>query len=151
MRHLLAFLLFLPFGALAQVRVEDPWVRSTVPAQKATGAFMRLSASSNLRLVGARSPVAGRVEIHDSQTDRNGIVRMRAIPGMDLPARGVVELRPGGYHIMLMDLNRQMNVGDEVPLTLVVESKDGRRQDIQVRAPVLPLASKGQGHGGHKH
>jgi copper(I)-binding protein len=151
MKHLLAALLFLPLAALAQVKVEDPWVRATVPAQKATGAFMRLSASSSVRLVDARSPVAGRVEIHDSQTDRNGIVRMRAISGMDLPAGGVVEFRPGGYHIMLMDLKQQMKVGDEVPLTLIVAARDGKRQNIEVRAAVLPLASKGQGHGSHKH
>jgi copper(I)-binding protein len=149
MKHLLAVLLLLPLAALAQVKVEDPWVRATVPAQTATGAFMRLSASSNLRLVDARSPVAGRVEIHDSQTDRNGIVRMRAISGMDLPAGGTVEFRPGGYHIMLMDLKRQMKVGDEVPLTLIVAAKDGKRQNVEVRAAVLPLASKGQGHKGH--
>jgi copper(I)-binding protein len=62
----------------------------------------------------------------------------------------VVEFRPGGYHIMLMDLKQQMKVGDEVPLTLIVAARDGKRQNIEVRAPVLPLASKGQGHGSHK-
>jgi copper(I)-binding protein len=149
MNRLLAILLLLPLGAVAQVKVEDAWVRATVPAQNATGAFMRLSASTNLRLVDARSPVAGRVEIHDTQTDRNGIVRMRAIPGMDLPAGGTVEFRPGRYHIMLMDLKQQMKVGDIVPLTLVVAARDGRRQNIEVQAPVLPQASKAQGHKGH--
>jgi copper(I)-binding protein len=149
MRRLLAALLFLPACALAQVKVEDAWVRATVPEQKTTGAFMRISSQRDLRLVEVRSPLAGRVELHESSTERTGIVRMRAISGMDLPSNGVVELKPGGYHVMLMELRQQMKVGDTVPLTLVVVARDGRRENVNVQAAVLPLPSKGHGHKGH--
>ena len=87
----------------AQVKVGDPWVRATVPQQKATGAFMSLTAEKGTRLVEAKSPVAGVVEIHEMAMENN-VMKMRAVPGLDLPAGKPVELKPGGYHVMLMDL-----------------------------------------------
>jgi copper(I)-binding protein len=133
----------------AQVKVADPWVRATVPQQKATGAFMNLTAEKGTRLVEARSPVAGVVEIHE-MTMENNVMKMRAIAGLDLPAGKAVELKPGGYHVMLMDLKEQMKEGQSVPLTLVVEDKDKKRQAIEVKAIVRPLTSDGRKHG-HGH
>lgn len=81
--------------ALAQgVSVTDSWVRATVAGQQATGAFMKLTASQALRLVQAGSPVAGLVEIHEMRMDKD-VMRMSAIPGLDLPAGRSVELKPG--------------------------------------------------------
>jgi len=131
----------------AQVAVRDPWVRATVPQQQASGAFMTLTAAQGARLVEARSPVAGVVEIHEMAMDGN-VMKMRAIAGLDLPAGKPVELKPGGYHVMLMSLNRTLAAGDTVPLTLVVET-GGTRQTIEVKAPVRPLNA--QGGGMHKH
>ena len=102
---------------LAQVAVADPWVRATVPQQQASGAFMKLTAERGARLVEARSPVAGVVEIHEMAMEGN-VMRMRAVPGIDLPAGRAVELRPGGYHVMLMSLKQTLNAGDTVPITL---------------------------------
>ena len=131
--------------ALAQVSVKDPWVRATVPAQKATGAFMELSAAQGARLVEARSPVAGVVEIHEMAMVDN-VRKRRAIPGLDLPAGTAVELKPGGYHVMLMDLKGQVKEGQSVPLTLVVEGRDKKRQTVEVKAEVRALNQAGPAH-----
>jgi copper(I)-binding protein len=138
--------------------VTDPWVRGTVPEQKATGAFMRLTAPVDSRVVEARSPVAGTVELHEMKMD-NGVMRMRAMPALTLPANQAVNLAPGGYHVMLMGLKQPLKAGDTVPITLVVEGPDKQRRNIEVSAPVRALnaspagaSGHGSGHGsGHKH
>ncbi|TXH46342.1 MAG: copper chaperone PCu(A)C, partial [Burkholderiaceae bacterium] len=72
-------------AAQAQVSVTEPWVRATVPQQKATGAFMQLKAEKGARLVSAQSPAAGIVEIHEMASVDN-VMKMRQLPGLDLPA-----------------------------------------------------------------
>jgi hypothetical protein len=129
---LAALLVALP--AAAQVTVTDPWIRGTVQGQMATGAFMKLQSAKDARLVEAASPVAGVVEIHEMALENN-IMRMRAVPSLPLPAGRAVELKPGGYHVMLMDLKQQMKEGEVVPVTLVVETA-GKRETIEVKAPV---------------
>ena len=149
--------LTLALAAQAQVTVGQPWVRATVPQQKATGAFMQLTAAQDVRLVAAQSPVAGTVEIHEMAMDGQ-VMKMRELKGgLPLPAGKTVELKPGGYHIMLMDLKAQVKEGETVPLTLVVEGKDGQRQNLDVKAPARPLNAAAKtdpsqgGHGGMKH
>jgi len=143
---LLSFLFAAP--AFAQVTVADPWVRATVPHQKDTGAFMTITSKENARLVGARSPAAGTVEIHEMKMENN-MMMMRAISGLDLPAGKSVELGPGGYHVMLLDIKHQLKEGDRVPLTLIVEGKDKKRRSVAVDAVVRPLKSEPGGmHGG---
>jgi copper(I)-binding protein len=127
-------------SALAQVEVKDPWVRGTVPAQTATGAFMELRATRDMRLVEAKSPVADIVQIHEMKMV-DSVMKMRPVTGIDLPAGKTVELKPGGYHIMMMGLKQQMKDGEIVPLTLVVEGKNGKRESIEVRAVVRPLTT----------
>ena len=135
--------------ALAEVTVAEAWVRATVPAQKATGAFMHLKSDADARLVSAASPVAGVVEIHEMLLDKD-VMTMTRIDGLDLPAGQSVELKPGGYHVMLMDLQAQVKEGDAVPLTLVVENKDGSRQTLEVTAPARALnAPMKMQHGKH--
>jgi copper(I)-binding protein len=125
-------------AAQAQVSVKEPWVRATTPKQKATGAFMRLEAGEEARLVGAASPVAGVVELHE-MVQEGDVMKMRAVPAIAIPAGRGAELKPGGYHVMLMELKSQLKEGETVPITLTVESKDGRRQTLEVRAPVRAL------------
>jgi hypothetical protein len=126
--------LFFALPAVAQVTVTEPWVRGTVAGQMASGAFMQLKSARDAKLVEARSPVAGVVEIHEMAMENN-VMRMRAIPALPLPAGRSVELKPGGYHVMLMDLKQQLKEGETVPVTLVVESA-GKRETIEVKAPV---------------
>jgi copper(I)-binding protein len=155
---ILTGLLALTTAAWAQttVKVEDAWVRGTVAAQKASGAFMRLTPSANARLVAAQSPVAGVVEIHEMAME-NDIMRMRQIPGLDLAAGRTTELKPGGYHVMLMDLKQQLKGGEQVPITLVFEDAAKQRFTQEIKAPVTALgggnsaAPMQHGHGGHKH
>ncbi|CAL94770.1 copper chaperone PCu(A)C [Azoarcus olearius] len=133
---------FVSATAAAQVAVKDPWVRATVPAQKSTGAFMQLTSAQDARLVEVRSPVAKVVEVHEMAMEGD-IMKMRAIPALALPAGKPVELKPGGYHVMLIDLPAQIREGDSVPLTLVIEAKDGKRESVEVKAAVRPLNSPG--------
>jgi len=127
-------------AALAQTTVKDPWVRSTVAEQKATGAFMQITSASGGRLVSASSPAAGVVEIHEMAMDGN-TMRMRAVPALDLPAGKAVELKPGGYHVMLMDLKAPLAAGASIDLNLVVEGKDGKRETLALKAPVRALGA----------
>ena len=127
-------------ACLAQVRVEAPWVRATVPEQRVTGAFMTLTAGEPLRLVEARSPLAGNVEVHEMAM-QGGVMKMRAIAALDLPAGKTVELKPGGFHVMLFELKRQIVAGETVPLTLVVVDQAGKRRDVEVRAEVRALGA----------
>ena len=113
--------------------VKDPWVRTTVPRQKSTAVYLEITAARAGRLIEASSPIAGVVEIHEMRMDRD-MMRMRAIAALDLPAGVPVSLKPGGYHIMLMDLRSHIRAGDKVPLSLVVELRDGRRETLQVQA-----------------
>jgi periplasmic copper chaperone A len=138
-------------AALAQTTVKDPWVRGTVPQQKATGMFAQITSAKGGKLVSASSPVAGVVEIHEMSMEGN-VMKMRAIPGLDLPAGKAVELKPGGYHVMLMDLKQTIKAGDTVPVTLVVEGADKKRETIEVKAPVRELGqASAEPHGsGHK-
>lgn len=132
---MLSFLLALASPALAQVEVKDAWIRATVSQQKATGAFMRLTAAQATRVVQVSSPVAGVAEIHEmSMTDN--VMRMRAVTALDLPAGQTVELKPGGYHVMLLDLKQTIKEGDVVPLTLTLEGNDGKRTSMEVKVPV---------------
>ena len=124
--------------ASAQTTVKDAWVRGTVAQQKATGAFMQLTSAQGGKLVSAASPVAGVVEIHEMSMEGN-VMKMRAVAGVDLPAGKSVELKPGGYHVMLMDLKQQAKVGESVALTLVIEGKDGKRETLVVNAPVKAI------------
>jgi len=130
--------------ALAQVSVQDPWVRATVPQQKATGAFMRIQSPAAARLVSASSPVAGITELHE-MTMQDGIMKMRAVPGIDIAAGQGAELKPGGYHIMLMDLKRQVREGETVPVKLVIQDAAGKRQTIEVKASARPLGASAAG------
>ena len=108
-------------AAAAPVTVEGAWVRPTVPGQKGTGAFMRITAKEGMKLVGAASPAAGVTEVHEMKMEGN-VMRMRAITALDLPAGQTVELKPGGYHIMLIDLTKPLTAGTTFDVTLTLGS-----------------------------
>lgn len=128
-------------AALAQTTVKDAWVRGTVAQQKATGAFMQITSAQGGKLVSVQSPAAGMVEIHEMSMSGD-VMKMHAIPGLDLPAGKPVELKPGSYHVMMMDLKQALKAGDHVALTLVIEGKDGKRETLEVKAPVKALGAQ---------
>lgn len=133
----------------AQVTVTEPWLRASAPGQRAAGVFMQLKADASARLVSASSPAAKTVEIHE-MTMENGLMKMRSIPGVEIPAGQSLALKPGGYHVMLIDLKQPIKAGDVVPVTLVFESLDKKTQSLEVKAVARALGADA-GHGSHKH
>lgn len=131
--------LALSAAANAQVEAKNVWARATVQGQMGTGAFMTLTAKEPVRLVGAASPVAGVVEIHEMAMEGN-VMRMRAVEGLDLAAGKPVELKPGGYHVMLMDLNRTLKAGDRIAVELRFETKDKKQFTLPIEAEVRMTA-----------
>jgi copper(I)-binding protein len=121
--------------ALADVTATDVWARATVPKQTATGAFMTLKSTTDVTLVNAASPAANIVEVHEMRMKDN-VMYMRAIDEVPLPAGKAVELKPGGYHVMLIDLVKPLAAGEKVPVTLTVVGKDGRKTTVEVKAEV---------------
>jgi copper(I)-binding protein len=121
----------------AQVTVAEPWARSTVKEQKVTGMFMTLTSKEDAKLVGASSPAAKLVEVHEMTLDNN-IMKMREVKAVALPAGKPVQLKPGGYHVMLIDLAGPLEPGQKVPFTLTIEGKDGKRTTVESQAEVRP-------------
>ncbi|MBB1627594.1 copper chaperone PCu(A)C [Achromobacter sp. UMC71] len=140
--------------ALAQdaaLKVEDAWVRATVPSQHATGVFMRLTSAAPARLVAVESDAAKHTEVHEMAM-QNDVMKMRQVPAIDLPAGQPVDLKPGGYHVMLIDLSKQISAGDPVALTLVVQDAGGKERRIPVTAVARPLsAASAPAAAGHGH
>ncbi|NLD54928.1 MAG: copper chaperone PCu(A)C [Burkholderiaceae bacterium] len=132
------------------VKVNDPWVRATVPHQMGTGAFMEITSTRDVRLVAASSPLTPVVEIHEMSLEGN-IMKMRQVEAIDLRAGRTVKLEPGGYHVMLMELKSQVKEGSTVPVTLVFEDGSGKRESVEVQARVRPLNADAHSHGQGAH
>jgi periplasmic copper chaperone A len=152
-----ARLLVLAPGSAAPVEVSEAWVRRAVPGQSGTGAFMKLKAPAATRLVSASTPVAGVAEVHEMKMEGD-TMKMRAMSeGLPLPAGQMVELTPGGYHLMLMDLKQPIAVGSTVPLTLRfvdgkgVASEQLLQLPVAVGAPGGAAGAAGAAPGGHQH
>lgn len=128
------------------IEVTGAWARATLPGQKVAGVYMDIRSDRAARLVGVESPAAGSAEVHEMR-HQDGVMRMRHIEVLDLPANQVVKLAPGGYHVMLFGLPQPLKPGDKVALTLKVE-RGGKREDVEVVAVVKP-SSSASGHGDH--
>ena len=140
-RTLLALaLLAAAAAAHGQVEARAAWVRGTAPGQTTAGAYMELTSDRRASLLGAESPAAGSAEIHEMKMDGN-VMRMRAVTRLELPPGKTVELKPGGHHMMLVDLKRPLKKGDLVPIRLKVELSDKTIKTIQVLAEVRELAA----------
>ena len=147
----LAILLQLPTGTAlaADIQVKEAWVRGTVAGQRATGAYMEILSKSGAVLVGAATPAAEVTEVHEMKME-GGVMQMRAVPRLELPAGKAVQLQPGGYHLMLLKLRQPMQKGDSVPLTLMIEGRDRKVEPVEVSAEVRDLTSASPS-GGHQH
>ena len=137
---------------VAALDVRDAWVRAAVAGQSGTGAFMALQAPQGAKLVAVRSAAAGVVEIHEMKLE-NDVMKMRAIPSLDLPAGEQIKLAPGGLHLMMMDLKQPITAGQTLGFTLTLEDANGKRRERQIEAQVRSGAGAGQGdgHGAHQH
>jgi len=152
--HAIAALIALTCGAVSAqtVDIQGAWARATVPGQKATGAFMKLTAKESTKLVSISSPAAGTAEVHEMKMDGD-VMKMRAVQGgLDLPAGKAVELKPGGYHVMLMDLKAPLAKDSTVALTLVFKDAKGVETKTDVTVPVSMAApAAAMAHGEHQH
>jgi len=139
-------------GAQAQtVEVKNAWVRATVQGQKATGAFMQITAPAASTLVSISTPVAAVAEVHEMKMDGD-VMRMRPLTkGLELPAGTAVQLQPGGYHLMLMELKLPLQKDTTIPITLTLQNSKGVQSTQELRVPVLTAAPKGQAEHQHNH
>ena len=103
--------------------VADAWARSTVKGQLGSVAYFTITSPKAVRLVGASSPVAGVVQVHEMAM-QGTTMKMRPVPAVDLPAGQPVEFKSGGLHVMLMDLKQPLANGERLPLTLRLEGAD---------------------------
>ncbi len=131
------------FGADFQLKtldIKQPFARATPPGAKSTAVFMTIENKGKEadRLISASSPMAGIVEIHEMKMD-GGMMQMREVKGLEVKPGETVELKPGGYHVMLMDLKQPLKEGESIPVTLRFE-KSG---SVDVKAAV---AAMGAGH-----
>lgn len=146
MKKLFLLLAFAASPALAQVSINQPWMRATPPGAKVAGGFMTVTnkGAQPDRLVGAASPVAARVELHVHMHE-GGVMKMKQVPGFDIPANGQFVLKPGGAHLMFLDIKRPIKEGEKIPVTLKFE-KAG-----EVKAEYAVGGLGAMGPGGMKH
>lgn len=133
-RGLLAAALLIASTAQAQnaVKVEKAWARPTVAGQAGGGGFLTITGGAAAdRLLSVSAGVSKVVELHQMEMDGN-VMRMRAVDGIDVPAGGTVELKPGGLHVMFMGLNRTLKAGDRFPLTLKFQKAGDVKVDVLV-------------------
>ena len=121
------------------VTVSNAWVRATVPGQQVAGAYLEISSIENATLVSAKSPAAKNVEIHVMSMEA-GMMSMRQLDRLELPAGKTVALAPGGYHLMLTGLKQPLKKGDTVPLRLTIQGKNKVRSVVKINAAVRGIA-----------
>jgi copper(I)-binding protein len=136
------------FAAGEAIEVENAWARATVKGQMATGAFLTITAKDGAKLVGGSTPVAGVTQVHEMKMD-NGVMKMAEVKGgLDLPAGKAVQLKPGGYHIMLMDLKQTLVKDSSIPLTLFFKDAKGNDRKLELTLPVASTGGMSQNMGG---
>jgi hypothetical protein len=134
-------------GAADQVTVQDPYVRLAPPNAPATAAFMviRNTGDKDVKVVKADNPVSKVTELH-THLNEGGVMKMRPVPAIDVKAKGEAVLKPGGLHVMLIDLKAPMKEGDTVPLTLTFDDGSTKKVDAKVVKPTAAPAAME-----HKH
>lgn len=115
--------------------MSNAWVRASVPGQQVGAAYLEISSLRAAALVDANCSVAAAAELH-AMSHEDGVMKMRSLERIDLPAGRTVKLAPGGNHIMLLGLKRQLKAGETVGLTLVLQHPDKTRTRVQISAPV---------------
>lgn len=134
----------------AEVKVTGAWVRATAPGQSGTVLQFSITSAEDAYLVGIATPVAGTVEMHSMVLD-SGVMKMRPIKSLPLPAGRQVELASSGNHVMLLNLKQPLKEGDTIPVTLTVKFTDMHKEKISVKAEVKPLTTSSESHEHHDH
>ena len=122
---------------VGSIKIENAYVRATAPGQPAAGAFMKIENSGSAdQLVSASSPAAGEVQLHQMSMEGN-VMKMGQVKDIAVPASGSVDLKPGGYHIMLMNIKAPLKAGETVPVKL----KFAKAGEVEVKLPVNAVGS----------
>lgn len=129
------------------IAIEDAWARATAPGQSNGSVALHITSAKDARLVAVSSSASASAEIHTMSMD-NGVMKMRQLEYLSLPAKQAVTLGPGGDHLMLFDIKKPLKEGNYVPLTLTVQFADKSTEKINVKAQIRPLTSSG---GKHQH
>jgi copper(I)-binding protein len=128
------------------LQIEKPWARATVPGAAVGGGYLviRNNGATGDRLIGVSSPVSARVEIHEMAMEKD-IMRMRQVKGVDVPAKKAVEFKPGGFHLMFIELKAPLKQGEKVPVTLRFEKAGEVKTEFPVEAMNAAMPA-GPGH-----
>ena len=132
----------------AQVAIEKPWARATAPGARVAAGYLviRNAGATADRLVAASSPASAKVELH-VHINEGGVMKMREVPGYDVPAKGSFELKPGGAHLMFMDIRRPFKEGEQLPVKLKFE----KAGEVSAEFHVGRLGESAAPAGQHKH
>ena len=150
----LLFSLNIQAQTAADVKIEGAWIRTAVEGQSGTGGFMKLTAPVNMKLIAVSTPVAKIGEVHEMKMEGQVMKMAELKNGLELPAGKAVELKPGGFHIMLLDLKQSLKAELQVPVTLTFANAKGEQSKIEVKIPVAaraPGSAPGKDMSGHKH
>ena len=130
------------------LKIENPQARATVPAQKMSGGFLKIENKGGAdKLLSASSPASKSMELHTMSMDGN-VMKMREVKAIDIPANGTVELKPGGLHLMFIDLKSQLKPGLSVPVKLKFE----KAGEVEVKFKIGGFPAHGEpGHDHSKH
>jgi copper(I)-binding protein len=132
---------------VGSLKIENPQARATVPAQKMSGGFMKIeNAGAADKLISASSSVSKSMELHTMSMENN-VMKMREVKAIELPAKSTVELKPGGLHLMFIDLNKQLKAGDIIPIKLKFE----KAGEVEVKFQVMGNKPPAHGQPGHDH
>jgi copper(I)-binding protein len=125
--------LLFSFSVQAQIQIEQSWARATAPGAKVAGGYMviRNAGAAGDKLVSASSPAAAKVELH-VHVNEGGVMKMREVPAYDVPAKGSFELKPGGAHLMFLDIKRPFKEGEKLPVKLKFEKAGEVSAEFQV-------------------
>ena len=138
---LLAITSTLAAAQATPVSIAGAWARASVPGQRSSGVFMTITSSEPVRLVGATTPIAGVAEVHEMKMEGD-VMRMRAVDALDIPAQQPVQLKPGGYHLMLHELKAPLQPDTTIPVTLTFRTAKGEHRQVALQVPVSATAPK---------
>jgi len=121
------------------IKIENAYTRATVPGQQVAGGFMKIeNKGSTDQLISASSPAAGEVQLHEMAMDGN-VMKMRQVKDIAVPAGGAVELKPGGLHLMFMNIKAPLTAGESVPVKL----KFAKAGEVELKMPVNAMGNPG--------
>ena len=126
---------------LGKLLIENAYTRATVPGQQVAAGFMKIENKGAVdQLLSASSPAAGEVQLHEMSMEGN-VMKMRQVKDIAVPAGGVVELKPGGLHLMFMNIKAPLTAGQTVPVKL----KFAKAGEVEVKVPVNAIGQHGDG------